>query len=218
MSHPVITVTPQMPITEALNLLRTEHIRRAPVIKNGKMVGIISEKDLLNAAPSSASSLSVWEVSYLINKIAVEEVMAKKVFSVSEDTPIEEAARIMADHKIGGLPVTRGDEVVGMITETNLFKVFLELMGAREPGVRVTALIPGTARPACQAHPSDRRGGRELCRVRAVRRRVSQQPPAHLQDRGADRRTGQRAGRPARTGNPRHPHETGLTASAASQT
>ncbi|OQY92595.1 MAG: hypothetical protein B6D39_04580 [Anaerolineae bacterium UTCFX2] len=142
MSHPVITVTPQMPITEALNLLRTEHIRRAPVIKNGKMVGIISEKDLLNAAPSSASSLSVWEVSYLINKIAVEEVMAKKVFSVSEDTPIEEAARIMADHKIGGLPVTRGDEVVGMITETNLFKVFLELMGAREPGVRVTALIP----------------------------------------------------------------------------
>jgi acetoin utilization protein AcuB len=131
-----------MPITEALNLLRTEHIRRAPVIKNGKMVGIISEKDLLNAAPSSASSLSVWEVSYLINKIAVEEVMAKKVFSVSEDTPIEEAARIMADHKIGGLPVTRGDEVVGMITETNLFKVFLELMGAREPGVRVTALIP----------------------------------------------------------------------------
>ncbi|MCC7129060.1 MAG: CBS domain-containing protein [Anaerolineae bacterium] len=142
MSHPVITVTPQMPITEALNLLRTEHIRRAPVIKNGKMVGIISEKDMLNAAPSSASSLSVWEVSYLINKIAVEEVMAKKVFSVSEDTPIEEAARIMADHKIGGLPVTRGDEVVGMITETNLFKVFLELMGAREPGVRVTALIP----------------------------------------------------------------------------
>jgi len=142
MSHPVITVSPKMPITEALNLLRTEHIRRAPVIKNGKMVGIISEKDLLNAAPSSASSLSVWEVSYLISKIVVEEVMAKKVLSVSEDTPIEEAARIMADHKIGGLPVTRGDEVVGMITETNLFKVFLELMGAREPGVRVTALIP----------------------------------------------------------------------------
>ena len=142
MSHPVITVTPQMPITEALNLLRTEHIRRAPVIKNGKMVGIISEKDLLNAAPSSASSLSGWEVNYLISKVTVAEVMSKKVFSVSEDTPIEEAACVMADNKIGGLPVTRGDEVVGMITETNLFKVFLELMGAREPGVRVTALIP----------------------------------------------------------------------------
>lgn len=142
MSHPVITVNPKMPITEALNLLRTEHIRRAPVIKDGKMVGIISEKDLLNAAPSSASSLSVWEVNYLISKVTVAEVMSKKVFSVSEDTPIEEAARVMADNKIGGLPVTRGDEVVGMITETNLFKVFLELMGAREPGVRVTATIP----------------------------------------------------------------------------
>jgi len=142
MSHPVITVNPKMPITEALNLLRTEHIRRAPVIKDGKMVGIISEKDLLNAAPSSASSLSVWEVNYLISKVTVAEVMSKKVFSVSEDTPIEEAARVMADNKIGGLPVTRDDEVVGMITETNLFKVFLELMGAREPGVRVTATIP----------------------------------------------------------------------------
>lgn len=142
MSHPVITVNPKMPITEALNLLRTEHIRRAPVIKDGKMVGIISEKDLLNAAPSSASSLSVWEVNYLISKVTVAEVMSKKVFSVSEDTPIEEAARVMADNKIGGLPVTRDDEVVGMITETNLFKVFLELMGAREPGVRITATIP----------------------------------------------------------------------------
>ncbi len=142
MSHPVITVTPKLPITEALNLLKTEHIRRAPVIKAGKLVGIISEKDLLNAAPSSASSLSVWEVSYLLNKITVQEVMTKDVLTVSEDTPIEEAARIMADNKVGGLPVMRAGEVVGMITETNLFKIFLELMGAREAGVRVTALIP----------------------------------------------------------------------------
>lgn len=142
MSQPVITLTPKMPITDALIMLRQEHIRRAPVVKGGKMVGIISEKDLLNAAPSSASSLSVWEVNYLISKVTVEEVMAKTVFSVNEDTPIEEAARIMADNKIGGLPVLRDGEVVGMITETDLFKIFLELMGAREPGVRVTALIP----------------------------------------------------------------------------
>lgn len=142
MSHPVITVSPEMPIIDALNLMKREHIRRAPVVKDGKMVGIVSDKDLLNASPSSATSLSVWELNYLLSKITIKEIMTKNVLSVDEKTPIEEAARIMADNKIGGLPVCRGDEVVGIITETDLFKIFLELMGAREPGVRVTVLIP----------------------------------------------------------------------------
>jgi len=142
MSHPVITISPDIPIVDALNLMKRERIRRAPVVKDGKMVGIVSDKDLLNASTSPATSLSVWELNYLLSKITVKEVMSKKVLSVSENTPIEEAARIMADNKIGGLPVTRGEDVVGIITETDLFKILLELMGAREPGVRVTALIP----------------------------------------------------------------------------
>jgi acetoin utilization protein AcuB len=135
-------MSPELPIVDALNLMKRERIRRAPVIKDGKMVGIVSDKDLLNASASPATSLSVWELNYLLSKITVKEVMSKKVLSVSENTPIEEAARIMADNKIGGLPVTRGEDVVGIITETDLFKIFLELMGARESGVRVTALIP----------------------------------------------------------------------------
>jgi acetoin utilization protein AcuB len=142
MSKPVITVSPDLPIVDALNLMRRDHIRRTPVVKDGKMVGIVSDHDLLNASPSQATSLSVWELNYLLSKITVKEVMTKHVLSVSETTPIEEAARIMADNKIGGLPVIRGEEVVGIITETDLFKIFLELMGAREPGVRVTAFIP----------------------------------------------------------------------------
>ena len=142
MSKPVITISPDYPIIEALNLMKREHIRRAPVVKDGKMIGIVSNHDLLNASPSQATSLSVWELNYLLSKITVKEVMTTKVLSVTEDTPIEEAARIMADNKIGGLPVLRDGEVVGIITETNLFKIFLELMGAREPGVRVTAIIP----------------------------------------------------------------------------
>lgn len=141
MSHPVISVSPEMPIVDALTLMKQEHIRRAPVIKDGKLVGIISEKDLLNASPSPATSLSVWEMNYLLSKITIKEVMTKKVLCVTEDTPIEEAARIMADNKIGGLVVTRGEDVVGIITETDLFKIFIELMGAREMGVRVTAII-----------------------------------------------------------------------------
>jgi len=141
MSHPVISVRQDMPITDALNMMRREHIRRAPVIKDGKLIGIVSDKDLLNASPSPATSLSVWEMNYLLSKITVKDVMTKDVLTVTEDTPIEEAARIMADNKIGGLPVVRNDGVVGIITETDLFKIFLELMGARDIGVRVTALV-----------------------------------------------------------------------------
>ena len=141
MSHPVITIPPDMPIVDVLNLMKREHIRRTPVIKNGKLVGIVSDKDLLNASPSPATSLSVWEMNYLLSKITIKDVMTRKVLTVTEDMPIEQAARIMVDNKIGGLPVLRGDQVVGIITETDLFKVFLELMGAREMGVRVTALV-----------------------------------------------------------------------------
>ena len=97
---------------------------------------------MLNASPSQATSLSVWELNYLLSKVTVKDVMTRKVITVNEDTPIEEAARIMADQKIGGLPVVKGDQVVGIITETDLFKIFLELMGARETGVRATVLVP----------------------------------------------------------------------------
>jgi acetoin utilization protein AcuB len=142
MSHPVISITPDMPIIDALNLMKRERIRRTPVVREGKLIGIVSDKDLLNASPSQATSLSVWEMNYLLSKVKVKDVMTKKVLTVAEETPIEEAARIMADNKIGGLPVMRNDHVVGIITETDLFKIFLELMGAREPGVRMSVLVP----------------------------------------------------------------------------
>lgn len=141
MSRPVITVPPNMPVIDALNLMKREHIRRTPVVKDGKMLGIVSNEDLINASPSPATSLSVWEINYLLSKIEVKDVMTRQVYTVTENTPLEEAARIMADHKIGGLPVLRDGVIVGIITETDLFKIFLELMGAREAGVRVTALV-----------------------------------------------------------------------------
>lgn len=142
MSHPVLTVKPTMPIQEALNFMHTEHVRRLPVVgSHGELLGIVTEKDLLNASPSEASTLSVWEVSYLLSKITVERIMNRKVVTVHEEMPIEEAARIMADNKIGSLPVLRNGELIGIITETDLFKIFLELLGARESGVRLTALV-----------------------------------------------------------------------------
>jgi len=141
MSKPVITISPDMPIAEALNMMKVEKVRRFPVVKEGKLLGVVSDKDLLNASPSPVSTLSIWEMNYLLNKITVSEVMVKNVLTVTEDTPIEQAARIMADNKIGGLPVMRDGGVVGIITETDLFKMFLELLGAREMGIRVTVLV-----------------------------------------------------------------------------
>jgi acetoin utilization protein AcuB len=143
MSTPVLTIGPEIPIHEALQTMRENGIRRLPVVDDGgKFVGLVSEKDLLNASPSGATSLSVWELNYLLSKIKIGDIMIKDVITISQDTPLEEAARIMADNKIGSLPVVENGDVIGIITETDLFKIFLEILGARHAGVRVTALVP----------------------------------------------------------------------------
>jgi acetoin utilization protein AcuB len=136
-------VTADVHVDEALKMMRDNKVRRLPVIdKDGQLMGIVSEMDLLYASPSPATSLSVYEIHYLMARITVQDVMTKEVISIEEDTPLEEAARIMVDNKIGGLPVVRNGTLVGIITETDLFKIFLELLGAREKGVRLTLQVP----------------------------------------------------------------------------
>lgn len=143
MSKPVITVRQDTNVEEALRLMHSEDIRRLPVVdKAGNMVGIVSELDLLKVSPSPATSLSVYEIPYLLAKIKMKDVMTKDVVSVSEDTTLEEAARVMSDNKIGGLPVLRDKKVVGIVTETDLFKTFLEMLGARQEGVRLSMFVP----------------------------------------------------------------------------
>ncbi|BAJ65008.1 CBS and ACT domain-containing protein [Anaerolinea thermophila] len=145
MSHPVLTITPDVPVQEALARMRQDKVRRYPVVdKKGKLIGIVTDSDLMNASPSEATTLSVWEINYLLSRITVERVMTREPITVTEDTTVEEAARIMADNKIGGLPVLRDNRLVGIITETDLFKIFLEMLGARTAGVRVTVEVPDT--------------------------------------------------------------------------
>jgi len=140
--HP-ITVTEDIPINNAMKLMRDEKVRRLPVLnKKGELVGIVSERDLLYASPSPVTSLSIHELHYLVSKITVGGVMTKDVITVSEYTPLEEAARIMADNKIGGLPVVRDGKLVGIITESDLFRIFTEILGARDMGVRLSILVP----------------------------------------------------------------------------
>ena len=143
MSHPVITIRPETTMQEALDLMRREHIHRLPVVdKRGILVGIVTDADLDKASPSEATTLSFWEIRELISKVKVEKIMARDVITIDEDTPIEDAARIMADRSISGLPVMHNDKLVGLITETDLFKIFLELFAARESGVRISVEVP----------------------------------------------------------------------------
>ena len=138
-----ITITAQVPIAEALDQMRRRKIHRFPVVdKKGKLIGIVTHKDLLTASPSAVTSLSVWEITYLLSQVKVSEAMTRDVITVEEDCPIEDAARLMRDNEIGGLPVMRDGKVVGIITESDLFDVFLELLMAEEKGIRLTVLAP----------------------------------------------------------------------------
>ncbi|MGC1374923.1 MAG: CBS and ACT domain-containing protein [Anaerolineales bacterium] len=145
MSSPVITVSPEASMPEAFDRMHKEHIRRLPVVnKAGELVGIVAEADLLKASPSEGTTLSIHEMKYLLSRITVAQLMTKPVITITENTPLEDAARIMVDCEIGGLPVMCGSNVVGIITETTLFRIFMELLGARKPGMRVTAEVPDT--------------------------------------------------------------------------
>ncbi len=138
-----ITITNDTAIDEALKLMRDKKVRRLPVLNaKGNLVGIVAEKDILYASPSPATSLSIHEIHYLVSRIKVDEIMTKNVITITDDTPLEEAARVMADHQIGALPVMHDGKLAGIITETDIFKIFLELLGARESGVRMTMEVP----------------------------------------------------------------------------
>jgi len=109
----------------------------------GRLVGIVSDRDLLLASPSPATSLAIWEIHELLAKLTVEKIMTREVLTVPEDTPLEEAARLMVDRRIGGLPVMRGAALVGIISESDLFQALLQLLGGRRPGVRITVATSG---------------------------------------------------------------------------
>ena len=144
MSSPAVTVTASASFPDALKLMRERRFRRLPVVdKKGRLVGIVSERDLLYASPSSATSLSIWEVHYLLANLHIKTIMTKKVITPTPDTPVEDAARLMVTHKIGGLPVVDGRrEVVGVITETDIFQTFVEMFASDHPGVRLTLKVP----------------------------------------------------------------------------
>ncbi len=139
MTRNPIFVSPDMSVNDARALMTREKIGKLPVLdKNNRLVGIVTKKDLVKASPSAATTLDMYEISYLLSKLKVETVMERQVLTVQQTEVVEEAARIMADSEVGCLPVMKGELLVGIITETDLFRTFVDMFGARHDGIRAT--------------------------------------------------------------------------------
>ncbi len=137
------TITVDTSIKDALNLVRSKPFRHLPVLDaDGKLVGIVTEKSLVYASPTSTTTMSVFEVDYILSRTTVGQVIQGEVITVQPDLPIEEAARVMIDHRIGCLPVVEDDRLVGIISDTDIFRVLVEGLGGGHPSLRVTVTIP----------------------------------------------------------------------------
>jgi len=138
MSKSPITIKRDDSFQTALNLLRQGGVRHLPVLEGKKLVGILTDRDLRQASPSPATSLSIYEIKYLLNKIVVEDLMVKDVITVPAATTIESAAKLLYEHKIGALPVVdEKEELLGIITETDILETFVEATGLGEPSSRI---------------------------------------------------------------------------------
>lgn len=138
-------VTPDVRINEALKMMKEGRFRRLPVVQGGKLVGIVTDKELREATPSKATSLSAHELNYLLDKTTVGDAMHKHPLTVQEDDLIETAALMMRNNKVGALPVMRGKLLVGIITESDIFDTFIDMMGIRGQGVRLRLTLPDVA-------------------------------------------------------------------------
>lgn len=137
-----VTCSPDMSIQDASDLIKKEHVHRLPVLdKTGKLVGVISEKDILKAAPSPASTLSAYETNYLLSKLTVKKIMSRNPVTVTKDTAVEDAAMLMIDQDLSCLPILEEGVLVGIVSKSDLFRMLLESFGARVPGTALTFLV-----------------------------------------------------------------------------
>lgn len=123
MTSDPITITPETTLPKAHRLMMEHNIRRLPVVKNKTVVGIVTLGDVRGAEPSGATSLSIWEINYLVSRLKVEEIMTPRPLTVAMQATVGEAAQAMLEHKVSGLPVVDLDgQLVGIITESDIFR------------------------------------------------------------------------------------------------
>lgn len=137
MTRKVVYISPDTTIAHAADIMRDQKLHRLPVIENDKLVGLVTEGTIAEASPSKATSLSIYEMNYLLNKTKVKDVMIHDVVTVSKYASLEDATYLMLKNKIGILPVVDNEQVYGVITDRDIFKAFLEVSGYGEEGVRM---------------------------------------------------------------------------------
>jgi acetoin utilization protein AcuB len=132
------TISQDAPINDAVQLMGEKNLRRLPVVDGGKVVGILTQDDISKVSPTKATSLSIFEINYLLSKTKVKDAMSKNAVTISPDCLLEEAAVIMREKHIGTLPVVKENKIVGIITESDIFDAFIDLLGFKQEGSRIT--------------------------------------------------------------------------------
>lgn len=186
MSSNPITVGPDVSFPEAMGMLRRQKIRRLPVIEKGKLVGIIVEEDLLSNQPSPVTTLSIHEMYALLERLRVRQIMSRPVVTVEGGCPVEEAARIMVERKIGCLPIMDGEKLVGIITETDIFKALVEVLGGLENGFRLTLRLPDRVGELSKVTARIAEAGGNIIAVTSSRLMENAQREVTIKEVGAD--------------------------------
>ena len=137
MTRKVVYISPNTTIAHAADMMREQKLHRLPVIESDQLVGLVTEGTIAEASPSKATSLSIYEMNYLLNKTKVGDVMIRDVVTISQFASLEDATYLMLKNKIGILPVVDNEQLYGVITDRDIFKAFLEVSGYGEEGVRL---------------------------------------------------------------------------------
>ncbi|MGI6085891.1 MAG: CBS and ACT domain-containing protein [Acetivibrionales bacterium] len=132
------TISADQTIPDAHEMMAENGVKRLPVMKNGKLVGVVSKEDIVQASPSKATTFSMGEITYLLSKTKISQIMNKDPIIITSNALLEEAAILMRDNNVSFLPVVDYGKLVGIITESDIFDSFIELLGFREPGTRLT--------------------------------------------------------------------------------
>lgn len=146
MTKRVVYVSPETTVVTAADIIRDKGLRRLPVIEHDKLVGLITEGTMAEASPSKATSLSIYEMNYLLNKTKVGDIMIKNVLTVSKYANLEDATYIMLQNKVGVLPVVDNDQISGIITDKDVFRAFLKISGYGQAGIRIGLEVPDNPR------------------------------------------------------------------------
>ena len=137
MSTNVVKVDEKTLVGDARNIMEAHRIRRLPVMRKDKLVGLVTKHMLLEAAPSPATSLSIWEVHYLLSKMTVKDIMVEHPDTISPDMPVEEALQLGQEKGYGGFLVMEKGRLVGVVTESDIVRVMTKILGVREKGKRI---------------------------------------------------------------------------------